>query len=45
MTAAGMIVVNPPWQLFEKMSGILPKLVEAIAPDTGSFRCEVMVAE
>lgn len=45
MTAAGMIVVNPPWQLFEKMSGLLPKLVDAIAPDSGSFRCEVLAEE
>jgi 23S rRNA (adenine2030-N6)-methyltransferase len=45
MTAAGMIVINPPWQLYEKMSIVLPKLVKALAPETGSFRCEVLVKE
>jgi 23S rRNA (adenine2030-N6)-methyltransferase len=45
MTAAGMIVVNPPWRLFAKMSALLPKLAKALAPDTGSFRCEVLVKE
>ena len=45
MTAAGMIVVNPPWHLFAKMSALLPKLGQAIAPDTSSFRCEVLVKE
>jgi 23S rRNA (adenine2030-N6)-methyltransferase len=45
MTAAGMIVVNPPWQLFAKMTALLPKLGQAIAPDSASFRCEVLVKE
>ncbi len=45
MTAAGMIVVNPPWQLFAKMAALLPKLAQAMAPDTASFRCEVLVKE
>jgi 23S rRNA (adenine2030-N6)-methyltransferase len=45
MSAAGMIVINPPWQLYEKMSAVLPKLANIIAPDTGSFRCEVLVKE
>lgn len=46
MTAAGMIVVNPPWGLFEKMSGVLPKLVEALGrPDEAFFKCEKLVQE
>lgn len=45
MTAAGMIVINPPWTLFEKMQKLLPKLVEKMAPQTGTYRLEVLAGE
>jgi 23S rRNA (adenine2030-N6)-methyltransferase len=46
MTAAGMIVVNPPWKLFDKMSGLLPKLAQALAEEGGgSYKCEVIAGE
>jgi 23S rRNA (adenine2030-N6)-methyltransferase len=46
MTAAGMIVINPPWMLMKKMSQLLPRLVAALGEDTTAFsRCDVLVAE
>ena len=38
MTASGMIVINPPWQLEEQMKRILPYLTEVLVPEgTGSW--------
>ncbi|MFO7604616.1 MAG: 23S rRNA (adenine(2030)-N(6))-methyltransferase RlmJ [Gammaproteobacteria bacterium] len=46
MTAAGMIVINPPWMLREKMLALLPRLVECLSEDTGAFyRCDELVGE
>ncbi len=46
MTAAGMIVINPPWTLMEKMSSLLPKLLQTLADDKHAFfKCEVLVGE
>ena len=46
MTAAGMLVVNPPWKLLEKMAGLLPKLAPALAEEGGgSYKCEVLAGE
>ena len=46
MTASGMIVINPPWVLLDKMNQILPKLVETLETGTGAFyRSEVLVEE
>ena len=46
MTASGMIVINPPWQLREKMSLLLPRLVETLGESDGAFfRCEELVGE
>ena len=46
MTAAGMIVINPPWMLMKKMSQLLPRLVAALGEDAGAFfKCEVLVGE
>ena len=45
MTSAGMIVINPPWTLFGKMQSLLPKLVEKLAPKTGTYRLEVLAGE
>lgn len=45
MTSAGMIVINPPWTLFDKMQPLLPKLAEKLAPETGVYRLEVLAGE
>ncbi|NBI12248.1 23S rRNA (adenine(2030)-N(6))-methyltransferase RlmJ [[Haemophilus] felis] len=38
MTASGMIVINPPWQLEQQMKSILPLLTEILVPEgTGSW--------
>lgn len=38
MTASGMIVINPPWQLEAQMKTILPYLTEVLVPEgTGSW--------
>lgn len=46
MHANGMIVVNPPWPLFEKMQTLLPKLARAMTiVGKPYFRCEEIVGE
>jgi len=46
MTAAGMIVVNPPWTLMATMANLLPRLASALARDTGAFsRCDQLAGE
>lgn len=46
MTASGMLVINPPWGLFETMSALLPKLLKALAQDDNAFyKCDVLVGE
>ena len=46
MTSSGMIIVNPPWMLFEKMSGLLPKLAETLANGNEHFfKCDIMAKE
>ncbi len=46
MTSSGMIVINPPWQLFEKMSHLLPKLVDKLGENDGAFfKCDILVGE
>lgn len=38
MTASGMIVINPPWQLESQMKKILPYLTQTLVPEsTGSW--------
>ncbi len=46
MTASGMIVINAPWGLFEKMSQILPKLTQTLSSDPQAFyKCDILVQE
>jgi 23S rRNA (adenine2030-N6)-methyltransferase len=46
MTAAGMMVINPPWMLRQKMSQLLPRLVTVLGEDATAFsRCDVLVSE
>lgn len=46
MTSSGMIVINPPWTLFKKMSDLLPKLARQLTQsDELHFKCDVLSAE
>jgi 23S rRNA (adenine2030-N6)-methyltransferase len=46
MTASGMIVINPPWTLFGKMSLLLPRLADALGADEHAFyQCDRLVPE
>jgi len=46
LSAAGMIVVNPPWTLREKMTALLPRLADVLGTGDGAFfRSEVLVPE
>jgi len=46
MTAAGMIVINPPWKLMEEMSALLPGLHQKLAQDDNThYQCEILVGE
>ena len=46
MTAAGMIVINPPWTLKQKLQTLLPKLAATIGIDgKGNYRCETLTGE
>lgn len=46
MTSSGMIVVNPPWQLYEKMSLLLPKLARQITSgERAVYKCDVLCVE
>lgn len=46
MNNSGMIVINPPWTLLDKMSNLLPKLAKTISEtDDLFFKCDVLAAE
>lgn len=46
MTASGMIVINPPWQLEGQMKKILPYLTDVLVPEgTGSWRVDWITPE
>ncbi len=46
MTASGMIVINPPWQLEKQMKKILPYLTKTLVPEgTGSFKVSWITPE
>ncbi|MFT5047781.1 MAG: 23S rRNA (adenine2030-N6)-methyltransferase [Porticoccaceae bacterium] len=46
MTASGIIVVNPPWTLFKKMTNLLPKLAQELTKgDELYFKCDVLSPE
>ncbi|RCU51714.1 23S rRNA (adenine(2030)-N(6))-methyltransferase RlmJ [Corallincola holothuriorum] len=46
MTAAGMIIINPPWTLMQEMQQCLPLLAELLGKEgRGHFRCETLVEE
>ncbi|GAB1263793.1 23S rRNA (adenine(2030)-N(6))-methyltransferase [Aurantivibrio infirmus] len=46
MTAAGVIVINPPWTLMKTMQSILPKFAEDLGQEkTGYYKSDVLVGE
>ena len=45
MSSSGMIVINPPWTLMDKMNAVLPKLVSAIGGVGAFYKCEELVGE
>lgn len=46
MTASGLLVINPPWTLMQKLSGLLPRLASELAQGPGSYsKAEALVAE
>lgn len=46
MTASGMIVINPPWTLFDTMSALLPKMASVVGDtNKGCYKCDVLVGE
>lgn len=45
MSASGMIVINPPWTLMDKMNIVLPKLVSAMGGDDAFYKCDQLVEE
>ena len=46
MTSAGMIVINPPWTLFDQMQALLPQLAKAVSLDGGlHYQCDQWVPE
>ncbi len=46
MTASGMIVINPPWQLEKQMKDILPYLNKTLTPEgTGSWKVSWITPE
>ena len=46
MTSSGIIVINPPWQLYEKMSLLLPKLARQITSgERAVYKCDVLCSE
>jgi 23S rRNA (adenine2030-N6)-methyltransferase len=46
LTAAGVVVINPPWLLMEKMTALLPRLVATLGRDDGAFfKADTLVEE
>ena len=46
MTSSGMLVVNPPWTLFDTMAKVLPVIARQISQSPESFyKCDVLVEE
>ncbi|NOQ94661.1 MAG: 23S rRNA (adenine(2030)-N(6))-methyltransferase RlmJ [Methylophaga sp.] len=45
MSASGMIVINPPWTLMNKMSQVLPKLVNSLGGEGAFYKCDELVGE
>lgn len=45
MTASGLFVINPPWTLLSTMQELLPLLTDALAEQSGFYKCEVLVGE
>jgi 23S rRNA (adenine2030-N6)-methyltransferase len=46
LTAAGVVVINPPWTLMGKMTTLLPRLLDALRKDEdGFFKADTLVPQ
>jgi len=45
MSSSGMIVINPPWTLMDKMTTVLPKLVNSLGGEGAFYKCNELVGE
>lgn len=46
MTSSGMIVINPPWKLYNNMQCLLPKLAKTLGQGNELFyKCDILVSE
>lgn len=45
MTSSGMILINPPWTLWQAMEDALPWLVDTLSDGAGFYRLEQLVPE
>lgn len=45
MTASGMIVINPPWNLTKTMDSVMPELVEHLSQEDGFYRSIELASE
>jgi len=46
MCSSGIFVINPPWNLFGKMSGLLPRLAQVLGErDAHFFKCDIISKE
>ncbi|MCF6299280.1 MAG: 23S rRNA (adenine(2030)-N(6))-methyltransferase RlmJ, partial [Thiomicrorhabdus sp.] len=45
MTSSGMIVINPPWTLWQAMEESLPFLAKTLGGEKGVYRMKQLVAE
>ena len=45
MTSSGMIVINPPWTLKNKMDELLPQLAERLGGEQGVWKSEELAGE
>jgi 23S rRNA (adenine2030-N6)-methyltransferase len=44
LNGCGLVVVNPPWQLDDRLAELLPWLAEVLAPAEGGWRVEPLTA-
>lgn len=45
MTSSGMLIINPPWTLYEQMETALPYLAKQLGGKQGVYRIKQLVAE
>jgi len=45
MTGTGLFIVNPPWQLMQQMTEVLPYLQEMLGSESSSYTIKQLIAE